>query len=35
MVMAAPTMGHINQHQAAWTIQKISHDQRFTYFCGA
>jgi hypothetical protein len=28
-------IGHNSQHQAAWVIQKISHDQRFTYFCGA
>ena len=35
MVQTAPTIGQISQHQAAWVIQKISHDQRRMYFCGA
>ena len=27
-------IGHNSQHQAAWTIQKISQAQRRMYFCG-
>ena len=28
-------IGQSSQHQAAWVIQNVSHDQRLTYFCGA
>ena len=34
IVQTAPMIGHKSQHQAAWVSQKISQDQRRTYFCG-